>query len=334
MTMDPKGWWDEFKTDVRSSPANAAFMAGFRAYLGAWHTITSRYPLGTNIYSRDWDLLILLDACRVDALREVAPEYDFLGEVGTIWSRGSGSHEWLARTFTDEFREEISETTFTTPNGFAEKAFLRGEPPTRHPTPFEFADDRSLVGQDAFDLLDVTWKFSQDPTFRITLPRFMTDRAIHIGRERSPDRLIVHYYQPHKPHLAAALSGEDLEDHCKEPWEAVKNGRVTTSRVWKNYLDNLRLVLDEVGLMLDNYDADDVVITADHGEAFGEFGAYGHPEGFPHPATRRVPWVSTRPATDSGAREPISEHCQRVGRNPPTWDEDRIREKLGELGYA
>lgn len=32
-----------------------------------------------------------------------------------------------------------------------------------------------------------------------------------------------------------------------------------------------------------------VVITADHGEAFGGWGAYGHPMGMMHPAVRRVP---------------------------------------------
>lgn len=39
------------------------------------------------------------------------------------------------------------------------------------------------------------------------------------------------------------------------------------------------------------------MITADHGDLFGEFGQYGHPEGFVHPNLNQVPWVETT-ATD------------------------------------
>jgi hypothetical protein len=35
------------------------------------------------------------------------------------------------------------------------------------------------------------------------------------------------------------------------------------------------------------------VITADHGELFGEMGLYGHLVGLLHPNLRKVPWVET-----------------------------------------
>lgn len=35
-------------------------------------TISSRMDLGYNVYNEDWDLLIILDTCRVDALRHFA----------------------------------------------------------------------------------------------------------------------------------------------------------------------------------------------------------------------------------------------------------------------
>jgi len=41
-------------------------------------------PVGTNIYERDWDALVVLDACRVDILREVADEYEFIDEVDSV----------------------------------------------------------------------------------------------------------------------------------------------------------------------------------------------------------------------------------------------------------
>lgn len=38
--------------------------------------VSSRFPFGTNVYEKDWDVLVLLDTCRVDALAEVSGEYD------------------------------------------------------------------------------------------------------------------------------------------------------------------------------------------------------------------------------------------------------------------
>jgi len=34
--------------------------------------------VGNNVFNKDWDLLIILDSCRVDALKEVAENYEFL----------------------------------------------------------------------------------------------------------------------------------------------------------------------------------------------------------------------------------------------------------------
>ncbi|MFB6225192.1 MAG: hypothetical protein ABEI13_01925, partial [Candidatus Paceibacteria bacterium] len=52
----------------------------YEYYIAAWMTATSHHPVGINVLDLEWDTLILLDTCRVDALREVAPEYDFLND--------------------------------------------------------------------------------------------------------------------------------------------------------------------------------------------------------------------------------------------------------------
>lgn len=52
--------------------------------------------IGTNVFDREWDALIVLDTARVDALRIVADEYNFIKNVESIWSVGghqqNGSH--------------------------------------------------------------------------------------------------------------------------------------------------------------------------------------------------------------------------------------------------
>lgn len=84
--------------------------AVLKGYNAAWLCLTSRWPIGTNVFDRDWDLPIVLDASRVDALRAVAPEYDFLDSIGSILSVGSTSAEWVAQTFCTDHLDKFQQT--------------------------------------------------------------------------------------------------------------------------------------------------------------------------------------------------------------------------------
>lgn len=337
MPADFSEWAKEAVAGIRDSPTRGVLTAAFGAYLGLWHTATTRLHPGVNVYDRDWDALVVLDACRVDALREVADEYHFLGEVDSIQSVGSSSHEWMAHTFTEQQLMEIKRTAYTSPNGFSELCFVNHDYPPRRAVPFG-SFDWDVVSAADFGLLDINWNQGHDPALGIVPPRYMTDRAIHIGRETDFKRLIVHYYQPHKPYLAGAIR-ENREPTAVEsdPWGAIRRGEASREEVWELYLANLRLVLDEVALLVQNLDAETVAVTADHGDAFGEFGAYGHPEGFPHPATRRVPWVETT-ATDKETYEPreiedvgYGDHVNELAGQRST--DSEVLDRLAELGY-
>jgi hypothetical protein len=83
-------------------------------------------------------------------------------------------------------------------------------------------------------------------------------------------------------------------------------------------------VLDDVEILLENVDADTVAITADHGEAMGEWGFHSHNIGCPHPIVRKVPWVTTS-ATDTGSYEPSLE--------PEAEVEPDTQAQLKDLGY-
>lgn len=85
------------------------------------------------------------------------------------------------------------------------------------------------------------------------------------------------------------------------------------------------MVLDQVELFLNNINADKVIISSDHGEAFGELGFYGHPAGFPHPVVKKVPWVKTT-ARDNGDYE-TKINPEKVDHHATT------QEQLEALGY-
>ena len=106
--------------------------------------------------------------------------------------------------------------------------------------------------------------------------------------------------------------------------DALRKGKIDRERYWSAYRDNLRAVLDDVELLLSNLDAETVVLTADHGDALGEWGIYDHPVGCLHPAVSKVPWVETT-AEDTGDYEPSD---VREG------DETSVEDRLRSLGYV
>ncbi|KAA9395877.1 hypothetical protein Har1130_15575 [Haloarcula sp. CBA1130] len=303
------------------------FLGG--GYNGIYFSLTTQHPLGTNIYEKEWDLLIVLDACRVDALREVAPEFEFINGVDSIWSLGSSSHEWLCKTFTEEYANEISETAYISTNPHTQPTFEEGKrPPRKYITPVTWAD-WSVVDESQFKLLkQLSRHHRYEDHFDTIPPNVVTDQAISAGRDLEYERMILHYYQPHRPHVASAYRDQrDISDAEDHPWEAIQRGEISKQDAWENYLDNLRLVLGSIRRLLENIDAERVAITADHGELFGEMKQYGHPEGIPHPNLKKVPWAVTS-ATD---RETSTPRVAVTEQEKPSKAD--VEDRLEHLGY-
>lgn len=297
------------------------------------------YNYGVSIYERDWDVLVVLDTCRPDLLSERSDTYEFIpAEIPTHTSLGSASIEWVKKNFTDNdyaspaidqstngwYDEELSKTAYVTANLFA-----------------EHIDPSDLL------LLDEVHKYGWDEQDCTTPPKTVTDRAISIGRNHDPNRLIVHYMQPHAPYRSMLEqypqwrekpgAGDEGATHpAREMWEDLRHGEIAFETVWDAYRDNLDWVLqDGVRLLLSNLDAERVVLTSDHGEAFGrwgtgwanEWGTYAHPPYVPIRVLKEVPWVVTE-ATDEKTFEPaIDPEQEQVSK-------DERRERLEALGYA
>ncbi|WP_434522251.1 hypothetical protein [Halorubrum sp. AS12] len=111
-------------------------------------------------------------------------------------------------------------------------------------------------------------------------------------------------------------------------WDLLQSGSITRESAWQAYRDNLEWVLGDVELLLSNLDAETVVLSSDHGEAFGEWGLYGHYRHVPVRALREVPWVKTS-ATDKQTYEPALEPPENTN---DVGDSD-VKERLNALGY-
>lgn len=299
-------WLSETRERVGRDGVDGAKESLYELYLGGLRRTDSFYSGGEHAFERGWDVLVLLDACRVDLMREVAADYAFLDDPGALVSVGSSSIQWMERTFTDEYESQMRETAYVTGNPFSKRVLSDGD----------------LLA------LDEVWRYGWDDESGTIPARAVTDRAIAAGRERDFDRLVVHYMQPHFPSipqpLTDGMNAETLGDGegWDSPWHRLRRGELDKETVWSSYRTNLEYVLDDVQLLLENLDADRVAISADHANAAGEFGVYGHPK-VPIRAIREVPWYETS-ATDTASYEPELE---------PQAERGDIEEKLGALGY-
>ena len=319
--------------------AKARFLKNaYAAYTLAASALLSRHHFGTNVYDREWDLLIVLDACRVDVMEQVADEYGFLGSVESIRSVGSTSKEWVDRTFIGDYEDDVAATAYVTANPFCSNLTNGGQLTHKY---MEFSDTiieshpklaavikDDICREQAFGLLDGIWgSVGSGAEFGTAQhPENVTDHAIWVGRNTDFDRRIVHYMQPHKPYFTTAENYEDLTDAEKNPFAHLKQGRLSQKEVFELYVQNLRYVMEYVKRLLENTDAERVAITADHGELFGEWGLYSHGACLPHPALRNVPWVETT-ATDERTYDPDIDRSN-VERSDRVSDEE-----LAALGY-
>lgn len=328
MAIHVREWLAETRETMAKDALQGLQLGAYYLFVGLWLTVSTRVRFGTPIYERDWDLLVVLDACRTDALSAVADEYDFLEDRQAVWSVGSTTGEWTSHTFDRSYADEIGRTAYVTANPHSEEVLRRRVTPPQYVSTPATWPAWDPVEPDAFQVLEEVWRYALNDRLNVVPPRPVTDRAVSVARDTDADRTIVHYMQPHAPYVADAIDVESpLPEASATPFDRLLRGEVDRASVWAEYLDNLRLVLDEVAILLENVDAEKAVITADHGEAFGEWGFYEHPIGCPHPVVRRVPWVETT-GVDRGTRMP--EPPEPVVTDEPSAD---VAAQLRDLGY-
>jgi hypothetical protein len=280
---------------------------------------------GTNVYSRNWDLLLILDACRVDALEVVADEYDFLpNSIHSVVSVGQGSPHWMANTFTDQYRDEQRQTAYISANPYTRMTL--GPP---HDGRHSEIGGLNILHEFA-DFIPV-WEIGWEPDQGTVPAPEVTDQLVNYGRHNDISRVIAHYMQPHFPSVPDPLGAKlDLDNEGRwqnSVWGRLEQGEIEVERAWDSYLENLRYVLDDIKKVLQNYDAEKVVITADHGNAFGENNDWGH-GAYHNKTVRRVPWVEVA-ADDEKSHMPNNLNEQKT----PNKEQISVQDKLESLGY-
>lgn len=262
------------------------------------------------VLDAEWEVLVVLDACRADLFQSTVESGSYAnipaGEVRT--SPASSSKEWLAAVFEAAPEAALKRLAYVTGNPYAAE-----------------------LDAGDFGCIDHVWRDGWDDRLGTIPPEPITDRAITRWRRGSFDRMVVHYMQPHFPSVVTGVDdGVPLDAFGEESmsiWEELRFGHRSVESAWSAYRANLKYVLDEVESLLVNLDADPVVITADHGNAFGEGHLWGHPEGVHLPCLREVPWSVTAgvdtETRSSGVDDPTTEITESAV----------VDERLSQLGY-
>lgn len=275
----------------------------------------------TLIHERDWDTLIVLDACRYDYFEALYSNY-FEGTLRKVRSPVEPKHSyatssWCNRTFTGRY-DDITyvSTTLRINSRMAIDGFHAGE---------------------RFDTVVDLWETAWNEEYGTVLPEAVTEAVLSARSVRDnaddetergrTERTIVHYSQPHFPYpsldppasvkdnrpekrtthkyKARSAVGSTIrhalgDDNSRRLLQGLGFGPLNPmdevlreygpEKMEEVYRKNLVRVLEAIATLVEELPGT-TVITADHGELLGEAGYYGHSYVPDHEMVSTVPWL-------------------------------------------
>jgi hypothetical protein len=257
---------------------------------------------GVNVVDREWDNLLILDACRYDAFRD---EHALDGELEPVYSLASQTVQFLHANFGD--------------GDFPEIVYVSANPNITQ-VPARFHERIRL------------WETHWDDDLDVVPPDAVTDETLAALDAHPNKRLVVHYMQPHFPFIGEfgrSLYEDDVIDHYgngREFWAQMNDPAVDKSDVIRAYRENLRVALAEVERLLADLPGR-TVVTADHGNEFGKWGIYGHPTRAYTENLVKVPWFTVA----GGESRDVEPGRATAG---PARESDELESQLEALGYA
>ncbi|WP_436910743.1 hypothetical protein [Halosimplex marinum] len=280
---------------------------GYRARKWLVQQVTGRLDRGTQhqrLLDEEWDVALVLDACRWDTLDDVAD-----WPIDHAYSPGSATPQWL----------DIAERTRVLEDTYVVSANAQ-------------YDGRDLGEAE----LHAVWETDWNARLGTVLPEPTLSKADDLLADGKRP-VVAHLLPPHAPYVAKvadtwlpAFPDTDVWDRNPNvgeqegrmsPQVAMARGHIDLDRARRAYEASVAStwaeVADWVGRWVDRELT--VVVTADHGETFGrlrDFGFCGHPN---------------RCHVDPLVKVPYERFEQRA---PAEGGAESVEEKLSALGYV
>lgn len=266
-----------------------------------------------DFFEEDWDNLLLLDACRYDSFAAV---HDLPGRLEHRYAKSSSTIEFLKKYLDGR---DLTDTVYVTAN-----------PQHYRKT------DRGFISAQFHEVVEVWQEDGWDEEVRTVRPETVAD-ATERAAARYPDkRLVVHFLQPHYPYLGPT-GQKHFDNDSLDFFNRVLNGEIDVDDdvLRRAYRENLETVLPSVERLLRSLGGK-TVVSADHGEMFGErafplpMREYGHPSGIHTEELTKIPWL----VFENGPRREIVAGELDETESAEDVETDVVEERLRDLGYA
>ena len=275
----------------------------------------------------EWDYCLVLDACRYDVFSEIYDEY-LDGRLEKRRSVGSSTPEWAYRTFT-EYHDiaYFSGNPFINDLGIPLNELKWGASCDYEWTASDHISDVFDVWKTGWDDdlgtvppegVTEAYRNNQAAVERAerTVLHYMQPHAPYLSRGKgqklkqiqkgirkqeeaengdaeADGGTLASMSDTLRTNVESVLDGSELAQKAGlwlelDPADVMKNG--TQEAALGLYEENLRIVLEDIADLVEELDGK-VVVTADHGEAFGEEGVWEHHIETHIPPLIEVPWL-------------------------------------------
>lgn len=268
-----------------------------------------------SLMKEQWDIAIILDACRYDAFKEVYKKHLPTGRLEKRFG-ASDTLDWLRSVFNGNAMNDV--------------VYVSAHPGINSKG-VQWVDFNAV---ERFHKVYDAWMNAWSWSIGTSMPNEVAEVAVRAINECPDRRKIIHFMQPHFPYRKAPCPStySDLKGTRKNQklgliiekvlrdlilflrlnvpssrttyWQIKKSLRLDfledlNELYWREYgvsdlrsfyRDNLEWVLGPVGRIAEEFNDLKIVITADHGEAFGENGEFFHTYKTKNPVVRCVPF--------------------------------------------
>jgi len=273
---------------------------------------------GVNIFEEDWDNLIILDGCRADCFKQLAPKYGFTGRLESRISRGSATTEFLEGNFDGR---DLTDTVYVTASTML----------------YQDTQFKQKTETELHAIIDV-WETAIEHGDDGVPPAAVAERVRNAADKYADKRILAHFVQPHAPYLGPE-GRRQFPDFEPNPLGKRFKGELDISdeTLKTLYRENLELVLPYAADLCAELPGK-TVVSADHGMLVGDrehpipIKGYGHPSQVYVPGLVQVPWFISEPADER--KQITADAPETTYRRKRTSEIDqKARAHLRQMGY-